>query len=651
MRTSELIQTIIKTKYNTYISGSCVRLSRAITSISSCTKYYAVILLLLFYGSSIANANNDVQFRASALENVVVGQQFRVTYTVNQEAKDFRGPDLSDFSVVMGPSSSRSSSYQIINGNATSSFSLTYAYVLMANATGEFTIQPAHITVNGQRYASNSLRIKVVAGNAGNANSAPSSSSGVVTQPNSNQSISDNQIFIKQQISKKKVYEQEALSVIYKLYTRYDVRDVSNAKFPDFKGFFSQEIELPKDRQFTVENVNGVNYNTIVLKQYLLYPQRSGNITIEGAVVDVIMRLSNNVRSRGIFDFFDTFQEVKKTLKTSSETISVKPLPTTSKPSSFQGAVGDLSFTSSLSKSAVKVNEAISFKLLISGNGNLRLLQSPNVKFPVDWEVYEPKINDKFKVSSNGTSGTKEIEYVIIPRYVGEFDLPAVEFSYFDPTRNQYNTIKTAAYTVSVEGSSTNETTSPSTTLSLSLQENVKIISDDIRFIDTQDTFVFPHKQYVFGSTLFWLAYIIPTFLFVLIIVLLHKQLKENADSSLMKIKRANKVAKKRFLLAHNFLKQKNEKSFYDEIMKALWGYLSDKLAITNSDLFKDNLVSELQARGVASTYIDETIAVLNDCEFARFSPSSSSELAMETMYQRACNIITSLESELKHKE
>ncbi|HOH75374.1 MAG TPA: protein BatD, partial [Paludibacteraceae bacterium] len=152
-------------------------------------------------------------------------------------------------------------------------------------------------------------------------------------------------------------------------------------------------------------------------------------------------------------------------------------------------------------------------------------------------------------------------------------------------------------------------------------------------------------------STLFWLAYIIPTFLFVLIIVLLHKQLKENADSSLMKIKRANKVAKKRFLLAHNFLKQKNEKSFYDEIMKALWGYLSDKLAITNSDLFKDNLVSELQARGVASTYIDETIAVLNDCEFARFSPSSSSELAMETMYQRACNIITSLESELKHKE
>ncbi len=607
-------------------------------------RYLIIIALVAFFSTSFASANDEVQFRASALENVVVGQQFRVTYTVNQEAKDFRAPDLSSFSVVMGPSTSRSTSYQIINGNAMSTFSLTYTYVLMANKVGEFILQPAHVTVDGQRYASNTLRIKAVAG--ANPSTAQPSSTPTPSTANSTRAITDDQVFLQQTVSKKSVYEQEALVITYKLFTRYDIRDVSNLKFPDFNGFFAQEIELPKDRQFVVETIKGVNYNTIVLKQYLLYPQRSGNLKIEGTEVDVIIRLSTNVRSRGIFDIFDNFQEVKKTIKTTPENISVKPLPTTGKPSSFTGAVGELTLQAAISKQNVQVNEAVSLKMTIAGNGNLRLIKHPSIKFPLDMEVYDPKISNKFKSTPNGTIGSKEIEYIFIPRFEGVYEIMGAEFSFFDTKKKQYKTVNTPSFKLHVEGTAT-ETSAPAA-LSLSLQERVKIIGDDIRFINTTQVEVLPKRSYIVDSKWFWASYTIPTLLFIFIIVLLQKQVKENANSALMKTKKANKVAKKRFLLAHRFLKERNEKAFYEEIMKALWGYLSDKLAISNANLFKENIVDELTNKGVSVSCINETVSVLKDCEFARFSSSSSSAEAMETMYQRAMDSITQLENELK---
>ncbi|MBP6284466.1 MAG: protein BatD [Paludibacteraceae bacterium] len=612
-------------------------------------KHYFFLTYLLLLVSSTAFANDEVKFTASALENVVVGQQFRLTYTVNQEAKDFRAPDLSQFSVIMGPSTSRSSSYQIINGKTSATFMLTYTYVLSVETSGEYLIQPANITVNSQRYASNVLKINVLAGNSSTNTVTSTTGSGQsvanVATPNGN--IADDQLFVRQTISKKSVYEQEALVVTYKLYTRYDVGDISNAKFPDFKGFFAQEIELPKERQFAVEKFEGINYNTIVLKQYLLYPQRAGNISIDKSEVQVILRIPTNTRSRGFFGLFENMQEVKKVLKTPTETIRVKALPNNGKSSSFLGAVGDFSVKTTLSKSAVQVNEAVSLKITISGNGNLRLLQYPTIKFPLDMEVYDPKVKNKFSTTSRGTVGTKELEYIMIPRFAGTFEIPSTTFSYFDTKSYQYKAIITPTYTLVVDGTST-DTTKSSVAVSLLLQEKVKVVGDDIRFIDTDNTLVMLKKSYLFGTAWFWANYVVFSLLFLLLILLLQKKLKENADVLLVRNKKANQVANKRFKLAYNHLQKKDEKAFYEEIMKALWGYLSDKLSLSNVDLLKDNVQIELLAIQVSESTVQETLSVLHDCESARYSPTANTDQAMERMYQLAIETITKLENEIK---
>ncbi len=601
-----------------------------------------LLLVTFLWVSSLIYANDVVQFNATALETVVAGQQFRVVFSVNQNAKDFRGPDLSDFQVIMGPSRSESSNIEIFNGNVTTTLKIDYIYVLVARNAGEFTIQPAHITVKGQRYASNPLRIKVLTANSNPTNTnTPNSTqqnTTTITSP-----INDEHIFVRQIISKKSVFEQEPISITYKLYTRYNIREIANAKFPDFQGFFTQEVDLPKDRQFTVENINGINYNTYVLKQYNLYPQRSGNLTLDKAEIDVVLRIANASRSRSYFGMFEPFQDIRKNLRTKSDNIVVKPLPSVGKPSSFQGTVGEFSLQASLSKNEVNVNEALSFKIRFSGNGNMRLLQNPLIQFPPDLEVYDPKITN----SISGTSGTREIEYVIIPRFAGQFTIPAVTFTFFNPKTEQYQTITTSKYSLLVDGESSSVATAV-VNVPVSLQERVKILGDDIRFISTDLNHLKTKSTYIFYSPLFWGSYIIAMLLFVFAIILLQKQIKENQDVNLVKNKRASKLAKKRLNKANQFIVNNNVDSFYEEISKAVWGYLSDKLSLSNANLLKENIENNLNLLGVDNVTIQRVIALLNTAEFARFSPQHNAFEVMNQAYNEATEIIILLENEIK---
>lgn len=594
----------------------------------------------------------DVEFSAQAPASVVAGNRFSLSYTVNQECKDFRAPEMPDFEVLMGPSTSRSSSVSIINGSVNKSMTITFTFVLLANNPGTYTVPGATVLVKGEKYTSNSLTIKVLptddASKLQQSQSGGSSASQGEASLNNKDSQSSlsgtNQMFVRQIVSKTKVYEQEAFLITYKLYTRYNVRDIANVKFPEYKGFYVQDIDLDVNRQFVTEHYNGLNYNTIVLKQALLYPQRSGKIEIESGQLDAVIveRVSNH--SQGIFDgFFDSYRDVKKSLKIPSATINVMPLPSDA-PKSFNGAVGRFDIKSSISTQELKANDAVTLTLDISGTGNLKLLKNPKITFPADFDVYDPKVDNSVKVTPAGASGTRHIEYLAIPRFGGDFAIEGTEFSWFDPSVGQYKTIKTPIYTLKVDGSA--DQTQVITTGTASQKESVRNLGSDIRHIHS-DSELKPVGGGFFGTLGFVSGYLIPVAVFVLLLIILRKQARENANIALKRTKRASKVATKRLKSAAKFMKANDKPHFYEETMKALWGYLGDKLSIAQSELTKDNVSEKLSARGVDDETIKEFLSTLQDCEFARFSSVADESLSMNNIYNRASDLIGKLEDKL----
>ncbi len=594
----------------------------------------------------------DVEFSAQAPASVVAGNRFSLSYTVNQECKDFRAPEMPDFEVLMGPSTSRSSSVSIINGSVNKSMTITFTFVLLANNPGTYTVPGATVLVKGEKYTSNSLTIKVLptddASKLQQSQSGGSSASQGEASLNNKDSQSSlsgtNQMFVRQIVSKTKVYEQEAFLITYKLYTRYNVRDIANVKFPEYKGFYVQDIDLDVNRQFVTEHYNGLNYNTIVLKQALLYPQRSGKIEIESGQLDAVIveRVSNH--SQGIFDgFFDSYRDVKKSLKIPSATIDVMPLPSGA-PKSFNGAVGRFDVKSNISTQELKANDAVTLTLDISGTGNLKLLKNPKITFPADFDVYDPKVDNSVKVTPAGASGTRHIEYLAIPRFGGDFAIESTDFSWFDPSVGQYKTLKTPIYTLKVDGSA--DQTQVITTGTASQKESVRNLGSDIRHIHS-DSELKPVGGGFFGTLGFVSGYLIPVAVFVLLLIILRKQARENANIALKRTKRASKVATKRLKSAAKFMKADDKPHFYEETMKALWGYLGDKLSIAQSELTKDNVSEKLSARGVEDETIKEFLATLQDCEFARFSSVADESLSMNNIYNRASDLIGKLEDKL----
>lgn len=605
-----------------------------------------IFFLLLILTTVHAWADNKATLTADAPDVVVSGDQFRLTFTVNtQKVKDFRAPSITKgFDVLMGPSRSQQSSTQIINGKVSSSSSITYTYILMAGDAGTYTIPAASIEANGEKIFSNAVTIKVLPPDQSASGSKGSQKSGAQA---GNQAasgrITSNDLFITATASKTTVHEQEAILLTYKVYTLVNLRQLFG-KMPDLKGFHTQEIELPQQKTFSLEHYKGRNYNTTVWSQYVLFPQQTGkleipSITFEGVVA--IQTVSDDP-----FDAFFNgggYQEVKKKIVTPKLTINVQPLP--AKPANFSGGVGEFTLASSINAKDVKTNDAVTIKLTISGSGNMKLISTPEVKFPEDFEVYDPKVTNNFEASRAGLSGTQTIEYLAIPRHAGNFTIPPVEFTYFDLKSNSYKTLKTEAYNINVAKGQGN---ADQVIADFTNKENVKVLGQDIRFIKLGDTKLMPKGDVFFGTVGYYLWYIIPFVLFVGLVVFFRKQAAENANVAKVKTKKANKVATKRMKLAGKLLAENRKNEFYDEVLKALWGYISDKLSIPVSQLSKDNIEAELAKYGVADDVIKDFINALNECEFARYAPGDENE-AMDKVYTISVEAISKMENSIKH--
>lgn len=599
-------------------------------------------LFILIINVMGAWADEKITFTASAPEAVVSGDQFRLTYTINsQKVRDFRTPNIKGFDVLMGPSRSTQSSTQIINGNVTSTSTITFTYILMAEKEGTYSIPGATIVANGNNYTSNSVSIKVLppdqsatAGNSGNA-SRNRSQSGTIT---------DKELFITATASKTNVYEQEAILLTYKVYTQVNLIGL-RGDMPDLKGFHTQEVELPTQKTFSLEHYNGRNYNTTIWSQYVLFPQQSGkleipSITFEGTV-------SQMVASADPFDAFfngGSHINVKKNIVTPKVVINVKELPA-GKPANFSGGVGEFTLSSSINAQELKTNDAVTIKLIISGTGNMKLINTPEVGFSKDFEIYDPKVDNKFNLTREGLAGSKIIEYLAIPRHSGNYTIPPIEFSYFDLKSQSYKTLKTNAYTLNV---AKGEGNADQVVANFTGKEDLKVLGKDIRYIKTGDTKLNKKGDYFFGSTLYYMWYLIPFVLFVTFLIIYRKQAMENANVTKVRTKKANKVATKRMKNAGKLLAEKKTEPFYDEVLKALWGYISDKLSISVSQLSKDNIEEELTRYGVSEELIKGFINTLNECEFARYAPGNQNE-AMDKVYASAIDVISKMENSIKH--
>ena len=605
-----------------------------------------IFLLFTILAAWQVKAADKVRFVAEAADVVVSGDQVRLVFTVNsQDIKDFRAPSIKGFDVLMGPSRSQQSSIQIINGKRTSNSSTAFTYILLAGSPGTYTIPAASVEVNGEKVFSNAISIKVLpqdqtSGNSGNNGGGSASSS---RSQAAGSRISANDLFITATASKTTVHEQEAILLTYKVYTVVNLRQLYG-KMPDLKGFHTQEVELPQQKTFTLEHYKGRNYNTTVWSQYVLFPQQTGKLEIPSITFDGVV--AQQTISDDPFDAFFNgggYVEVKKKITTPKVVINVQPLP--AKPAGFSGAVGEFKLASSINATDVKTNDAVTIKLTLSGTGNMKLIGTPEVKFPQDFEIYDPKVTDDYKLTNSGLTGTKTFEYLAIPRHAGNFTIPAIEFTYFDLKSNSYKTLKTEAYNLKVAKGQGN---ADQVISDFTNKESVKMLGKDIRFIKLGDSSLRPKGDFFFGTVGYYLCYLIPLLLFVVFAVIYRQKALENANVAKVKTKKANKVATRRMKLAGKLLAENKKNEFYDEVLKALWGYISDKLSIPVSQLSKDNIEAELTSYGVQEALIAEFIGVLNECEYARYAPGNENE-AMDKVYSASVEVISKMENSIKH--
>ena len=606
-------------------------------------KIFLLFTLLVMTTGKLLYAQN-VTFRATAPEAVVMGEQFRLVFTVNAEGTDLRAPDLSEFDVLMGPSPSFSRSIQILNGQTTNVVSQSFTYILMAKKEGTFNLAPATIKVNNANYSSNSLIIRALPPDQSPPPSSTQGDGGNNGTSQSSSGINNEDLFVRMTVSTRSVYEQEGLLVTFKLYSALDAQP-ENIRFPEFEGFLVQDIEL--NSQWTLENYQGRNYRTAILKQSVLYPLNPGPITIGSARIEMIVRQRSQRRVQSIFDnFFDTYDDVRKDIATNPVTIDVKPLPA-GKPASFTGAVGNYTMKTSINTSSLKTNEAVTVTVSFTGAGNIRLLKNPEVVFPGDFEVYDPVSNNNFRTTTQGTSGTKTIEYTAIPRFAGDFEIPSIQFAYFDPKKGVYETLNSDPFKLHVERGVGGESTSPVVS-NFSTQESLRYLGQDIRYIKliTKPHFIL-NDGIFFGSFTYLLVYLIITVFFTSFFIIYREQVKENANIALVRTRKANRTAVKRLKNAERLLKENKKEEFYDEVLRALWGYLSDKLNIPQAQLTKDNVETELSKYGVGEGLSKEFMDILHTCEFARYAPAQASD-AMDVLFKQTVNAIGKMENTIK---
>ncbi len=610
------------------------------------------LIALMFLSILTVSAAKDVTFTAQAPKAVVAGDNFRLEYTVNaSNAKKMRMASVEGFQVLAGPSTSTRSSTSIINGKIESSSTVTYTYVLVGEEEGEFTIPGATVEVGGETYTSNSLKIKVLPQDSQSQSASQQSrqrqqQNAAQSQPSQGSgsgNISNSDLFMRAIVSKTRVYEQEALLLTFKVYSLVNLRSLSN-KMPDLKNFHVQEVELPQNKEFELEHYNGRNYQTLVWSQYVLFPQQSGDLEIPATSFEGVV--AQAIESNDIFDMFfngGRYVETKKELTTTPVTIHVDALPA-GKTSAFMGGVGDFSISSSISTENLKANEAVTVTVVISGTGNMKLVKTPELKYPQDFDIYDPKVDNRFSLKTTGQSGNKVFEYLAIPRHAGQYVIPAVEFQYFDVASKSYKTLKTQEYTLNVEKGEGSEASTVSGYVS---KEDLKFVGQDVRFHNTTGKLIQPGNMF-FESYMFWILLLLPLFILMLLVIMYRKRIKDTTNVVQTKRKKANSVATKRLKTVRKLMTENKKDEFYDETFKALCGYVGDKLSIPVAELSKDNIASQLRERGVNEQIINQLTQLISDCEFARYAPGDDSG-RMDQIYNESAAVIGQMENSIKH--
>lgn len=581
---------------------------------------------------------------ADAPAEVAVGEQFRLTYTVNtQNVNGFRvGTIPAELEVLMGPSTSSQSSFQMVNGHTSSSSSITYTYIICANKAGTYSIPAAHISVGGKTIASNQLRIKVSGASRQGAQGQQGQGEGGLRPAGSR--ISGSDLFIKVSANKRRVHEQEPILLTYKVYTLVDLTSLKG-NMPDLKGFHTQEVQLPQQKSYKIETVNGRPYRTVTWSQYVMFPQITGKLEIPSITFDgIVIQQNRDVDPfEAFFNGGSGYVEVKKKIKAPGLTIQVDPLP--ARPAVFSGGVGSFTISAQLNKTDIKANNPVTLRVIVSGRGNLKLIKKPEVKFPKDFDTYDAKVTDKTKLTSNGVEGNMVYDFLAVPRNQGKYEIPPIEFVYYDTEANAYKTVKTQAFTLNVAKGSGSASVSDYTGDAADDQLN-----KDIRGIKTGDADVHDIGDFFFGSTAYWVAMCVLAAIFVSLFVVFRHRAIANANIDRMRGKKANKVATKRLKKANRLMLDGKASLFYDEVLRALWGYVGDKLSIPVEKLSRENISQRLAERSVGDETIALFIGALDECEFERYAPGDVKGNMSKT-FEAAMTAIMRIEETMKKRK
>lgn len=576
----------------------------------------------------------------NAPQHVGVGEQFKLMYTIQtQDVKGFRAGNIPDgLEVLMGPSTSSQSSFQMVNGHTSSSSSITYTYILSAEKAGSYTIPAAHAMVNGKQAASPAVKIKVsgqAQSNNGGSNMRQEPGAQV---RQAGARISGNDLFIKVSANKKRVHEQEPILLTYKVYTQVELTQLEG-KMPDLKGFHTQEIPLPQQKSFHVENVNGRPYRCVTWSQYVMYPQMTGKLEIPSITFKgIVVQENRNVDPfEAFFNGGSGYVEVKKDIVAPAVDIVVDPLP--QRPAGFSGGVGRFSISSSLNKQTVAANDPVTLRVVVSGIGNLKLIKQPEVQFPKDFDKYDPKMTDKTKLTANGLEGSMIYDFLFVPRNQGDFTIPAIEFTYYDTSANAYKTVKTNPQKINV---------TPGKGGSNSVADFSEK-DQDIHAIKTTDNATC-RRDIIFGSIVYQGIMAVIFIVFLALIWMFRQRAIANADIVGTRGKKANKVATKRLKRAAKLMAQGKQEEFYDEVLRALWGYVGDKLNIPVAELSRENITERLLERSVDNGIITVFVDAIDECEYARYAPGEARG-KMNNVYDKAMKGITDIDNFLKGKK
>lgn len=604
-------------------------------------KRSSILLICLF----IACACFSQVIRVSTPSRVEAGENFRVSFKVTtQDVDDFRsGLHSTDVvEVIAGPYTSSESSFQMVNGHTSSSSSITYTYTLYAAKSGVYNIPAAHARVGGKQISSRPAKVTVVGSAQGRGNNSPKMHEDDNYQPHmkaAGSAISGRDLFIKVSANKKKVYEQEPILLTYKVYTLVDLTQLEG-KMPELTGFHTQEIPLPQQKSFHIERVNGKPYRTVTWSQYVMYPQMTGKMEIPSITFKGIVVQQN--RSVDPFEAFfnggSGYVEVKRNIVAPSIKIDVLPLP--HKPANFSGGVGKFNISAQLNKNELKAGDPLSLRIVVGGIGNLKLIKQPVVNFPKDWDKYDPKVTDKTKLTSNGLEGNMIYDILAVPRNQGHYTIPPVELTYYDTSLNQYKTIKTQSFEIEVAKGDGSRS---------SVVDYSKDQPKDIKDIKKGEAELHSVDNFFFGSVGYMMSLLIPFAAFVALLVIFRKRAIDNADLVKMKGKKANKIATKRLRQANKLMLAGKTNEFYDEVLRALWGYVGDKLNMPAEKLSRENISEKLQSHNVDDNTISKFLSAIDDCEMMRFAPGDP-EGNMNKTFESAMTAIMEIENVMKKK-